>query len=438
MVEHFADLRCQSRLQKYIRGNPELTDYPPLHSLKLCGTGVIPSCEPKVHVVRSVNKKNPDDVTASFIGLTRCHSAWACPHCTPIVMAKKGQEIAIALDALEARNLSAAMLTFTIPHIKRQTAAEVYTILRATWRKFANGCRTTAQRKHQLATGETRIYSINKNPFGRFLRLNKCTYSVRVYEFTWSNRNGWHPHIHALYWFPKELFSNITNYETELAEKWLYAARFETTKFYMQQKDWRFNGDEQAVHNFVNLIFAGADRSKHTGFYISKNHNGTPRQVKSANYLDDWSAPQELTAQVHKTPAQGHYNPFQMINKAVAAESWEQAKFWLELFVEYADATWATRRVQWAARTDIKQIIADWMTQHEIVSIIKKKDTTHESTTVYTFSEEQWSAICCFDNHFPDLQIKVEILERARLPDATTQIDSFIREIFSNLTIEVA
>lgn len=439
-----SDYRSQSLLKKYLRIYEPVSIECILKNLYRCGSGVIPA-KSTVEVVRTSYEKNGKPMVSSrFANVIRCNSAWSCPHCTPIIMSKKGREISVAIEALAARGLSAAMFTFTIPHNRRQTADEVYTILRNSWHHFIQSGTKMKQRKVvNEKTGAVYEWKQHYSVFNKFRYEFENVYNVRSYEFTWSAKNGWHPHIHALYWFPDSLFNKITDSESELATKWDKIARHQTEKFYMQQKDWRFNGDPDLVRDFVKLIFANTDNktSNHVGLHISKNADGTPLKMTSGLYLADskWNGSAELTAQRYKTAAHNHYTPFQMIDKAKSAESWGDACRWLKLFVEYAKAVWATRRVQWAARTDIKKIIADWIESHEnnptVTTLVKKKDTNHVTTTVYKFTIAEWYIIYDFDLWFPEKEFLIEILKRARLPDATEQIAELIKANFGSTRI---
>lgn len=428
MDNEFSDVRMQNLLKKYIRS--ECTTADKEHILKnilRCGEATIKLQEPAVFVVRSTMSDNT--AKTKFAGLIRCRSAWACPFCTANVMEQKSQEIATALEALAMRNLWAAMITFTIPHSKQQSCHEVYTILRNTWRRFARSAGTQVKKNHTRSDGTTVQYLIDTGAYCKFRRLYDSRYNVRVFEFTWSPYNGWHPHIHALYWFPKDKFNNIINAEASLQKYWDDCAQQETLKFYMALKDVRFGGDSVAVENFVESIISKSKIAKHSGVYISKNKDGSPRRMTSSLYvggMSKWSAESELTSFKVKQAAKGHYSVFQLLECAKAATEWSQVCKWLDLFIEYAKTVWATRRVQWCARTDIKKIIADWTDEHGEIQLHKKKATRVASTVVFWFTDDEWYSICHFNRTHPDECILAEILERARLPDATQQIDALL------------
>jgi len=431
-----SDYKSQQILQKYLREVYKSQFM--LKNITRCGETAIPiPCEkaPAVHVVRKVKVGDDSDVSADYRGVLFCHSSWSCPRCTPRVMAEYGKFIASSIDALDARNQSAAMITFTIPHNRRQSAYETFEILQNTWRMFAKNKAGKLFRQHTLASGETTTYAITKGAYGEFRERYQNQHFVRVYEFTWGQQNGWHPHIHALYWFSNDKFNGIVEMEKTLADYWRHCAKFQTKKFYMQQKDWRFNNDENEVLKFVDDIFAASEGIEHEkrhcqGLFISKNLDGTPRKINSSMYIAKWSAGDEMTNQHVKTAQPGHYNPFQLIDEAKKADSWEEACKWLKLFVTYAETTLGHRRYQ-LSNSGLRKITEAWIAEHGSTLCTKKKGTPiveRTEETVFTFTSESWWLLSQFNKKHPEEEIFIKILKKARAPDATAQIRKLLDE----------
>lgn len=187
-----------SYLQKFANGRTAK-----LKGLRLCGSQVLkfPAMAHNVYVTS--NGEN-----ASFFGTTRCNSAWACPRCSAKVMADKAARIACLIDAEATwHGEYAFMVTFTLPHIEHMYCADTFDVLRATWRLFTKG-------SNKVTT-----------PYWKFRKKFGIEYHVRVYDVTWGE-NGWHPHIHALFFTKPENFAELQKYEDELTKFWFQCARY--------------------------------------------------------------------------------------------------------------------------------------------------------------------------------------------------------------------
>lgn len=426
-----ADYRSQRLLKKYIRAETSPATQIALKGLLHCGDAALPIlAQPAAFIVRYSQEGDENAKTTSAVrGVITCNSIWSCPVCAVHEMARRGARIAAAIDALSSLyKQSAAMFTFTIPHRKSQPLYEVFDILQATWRRFIKSSKSSKKRKYtRKDTGENVTYEIQNSEFCRLRSSHDNIYSVRVYEVTYGKAYGWHPHIHALYWFPNEKFNSITEREELIAKYWQSCARAEYLKYYRARKDTMFNGDDAAVVKFVDSVFRPSEIEKHFGFYISKNPDGTPRKVTSSAYLSGWSGDAELTKVTAKKARTGHYSVFQLLDEAKAAKTWDDAKPWLALFTEYAYATRGHRRINWS-RPNPNKIIDAWIKKHGDPLITKKKDTRPiKKTVVYWFSADEWYSVVHFDRICgEDIDLVSLILERARLPNASEQIDQLL------------
>lgn len=183
-----------------------------LKALFLCGSKV-PVINSSARVALMANKKQ-----ARFVGVSSCKSSWGCPVCTAREMAKYAAKIACAIDALKERSLAAAMLTFTIPHTAGFTCEQVTEILYNTWKAFT------------IHGNYTKGSCVN-DIFSKFCGFFQSKHRVRVAEYTWG-KNGWHPHFHCLFWFPKNRLDEILEWEDALNKGWLnFAKRYSILEF---------------------------------------------------------------------------------------------------------------------------------------------------------------------------------------------------------------
>ena len=434
MLDEVSDTRLQAMLKRHISTlSPETRTK--LKGQLYCGSQVVhqSGALPAVFVVSNGEK-------SKLFGLRHCHSPWACPKCSAVVMAQKGRDIACAIDALlKWHNEAAFMVTFTLPHTKGMSAEETLAILEKTWHMFkkAGNTRGTKQyytlrtdknsndRRARGTKGETRTYIKGNDPFGDFRETFKVKHFVRVYEFTWGE-NSWHPHIHVIFWTPRQNLQKVGEYEDRLNERWWTCAKRAATQIF----DKNHPDDKESNRQRVNKLYADWKKSHKSVTFSHDRATGQIRQQKSSNYISGWSGDFEVAGGSIKTANNGHYSPHQLLTAAFETDDAKKRKKFLDLFVEYALATKGHRRVNFSARSGIIPIIRKWKTTESYTELLKKKfmdKATAQWKVVCWFSEQQWWSICWIEST-TDQNIKPKILEFARLPDAKQLIENYIRE----------
>lgn len=422
-----SDHRLQGLLKRYWRQNLTREQRTILNGIVHCGSKVIRQfcTTPAVFVVLKKHS-NPDDDGANFFGNAHCHSPWSCPYCSARVMAQKARFISNAINALEDKGQWAAMFTFTMPHYgKTMSCSESFLILKGAWRQFVRSAQYKREVTHTLADGTKTKYRKGRNIIGKFRKELGYEYHVRAYEFTWSNKNNWHPHMHCLFWFPKEKFNEITDYEEELSKRWRTCLVTAAKNYWKANTDWT----PEQIDNKIKMIFSWDENNAHEAFFISKNLNGKPRRVKSSNYIFGWSANEEMTRTDLKKAADGHYTPEQILQNAADAKTADEETKWLKLYTDYALATRGHRRVEISHSRHIKsltKLVEEWLQTHKSADLItQKKSTVLATELVCWFNSDQWWLICNFIE--PQLtDIKAQILERARLPNGKSLIEKLL------------
>lgn len=153
------------------------------HSLAGCGSvrktfrpyGSSAPSEPDMAVL-AVGK----DGRASFGGVHRCGSPWACPCCAPRIAAARAETLKPQVAALMAQGWTAHLITLTVAHAQGDSLDGLWDALGKAWKKLASGKAWDAVRKAGAVE------------------------SVRGYDVTHGQGAGWHPHVHlALYLGPE-------------------------------------------------------------------------------------------------------------------------------------------------------------------------------------------------------------------------------------------
>ena len=157
-------------------------------SVACCGLGRLPIRGEHPHDARarlvvdcgepnSVRSENPE---ASLLGVTRCNSPWACPVCAPRIAAARAEALRPQVAELMAAGWTAHLITLTVRHTRHNDLAELWNGLGRAWSRLTSGKRWAALR----AIGQPEY--------------------ARGYDLTWSERHGWHPHVHLSLYLPPE------------------------------------------------------------------------------------------------------------------------------------------------------------------------------------------------------------------------------------------
>ena len=398
-------------LKKYLKQHPE----PTLGSIYYCGTQQIKQVgmQPATFVLSNGQ-------SSQLFGIQTCHSSWACPRCTALQMAKYGNRIACAIDALKTwHKQSAFMMTFTIPHSKYFKAKTLFEILIQTWKRFVHAgnhkARLDKTRKNKQLHGN--------DPYGAFREQLDIRYHVRIYEFTWSEQNGWHPHIHALFWVPDTNWDKVLNYEQSLQDRWWECARQSTIAVLSKLNT--SDEDRKHVPDRVNKFYADWRKNPKTGHrsaYFSKDKSGALTRQKSSYYISgkSWTGDKEVSSGYNKLAREGDFSPYQLLVEA--NRNPQQRDKYLKLYVEYAVATRGKRRIQFS-KSNINQIVTKWKLTQSYTESLKKKFTervAEKYRVVCWFTEQQWLRICHLDSELPIIS---QILALAKKPDGKKLIE---------------
>jgi hypothetical protein len=227
--------------------------------------------------------------TCKFGGLNYCGSLWLCPVCARTVAPSRIAEIKHAMGENAKAGGQSVFVTFTQPHYVTTSLIELIKI------------QSTALSKMK----STREYKELVSKYG-FIG------EIRAFEITYG-KNGWHPHIHAVY-----LFDNITINKD--------ASQF-ATKLSVMWAKWV-------------LKSGGRLPSSAHGVDVRLPRNADTDEI--ASYMGKWG--EELTMSHTKETKNGSYTPFQLIE--ILNTGYDYKTY--ALIKEYAEATKGRARLFWS------------------------------------------------------------------------------------------
>lgn len=367
-----------------------------------------------------------DGKKSSPFGIRHCHSAWGCPVCEPYKMAKKAADISVALEAMKSRGQKAIMITFTVPyHSKLYTCEQTSQILKNSWLSFTKrGMKALEYNdKTILKSGKiVRYKSTRHDALLEFRRYFNSKFHARAYEYTYG-QNGWHPHIHAIFWVDANKFNEVLNWEDKLLKAWRDITRRESIKILTQTFGEQIT---EMINAKFDVEWLSRKLESNQGLFISQR-DGKPIEQQASMYICGWGADREITSNYQrKASNEGHFSPYEMLLEAekYPPKSPQRAK-WLDLYLEFVVTAKKifTCRVHFGFKKEFYQIIKQWKQTNAYILYLKKKlqnlaESPRKWYLAYWFSKEQWSSLS-------NLNLIPYIISIAHLPTAK-QIINFI------------
>jgi hypothetical protein len=272
---------------------------------------------------------------AYVAGVQTCGSVWACPVCAAKITEGRRLEVRQAIDGHFPVG-DIFMGTFTMPHIFTETCADLKGVVALSWRKMLAG-----------------------EPWKRTKRHFGIVGTIRALELTHGN-NGWHPHIHALF------FTKVLDESAEielrlwLGERW--ARIIERVAKKMGFKDPKIVNIEKGF-TFLRAASAGA-----AGDYVAK-----------------WGTDAEIAKASSKVSRKGGRSPWQLL--ADALEGDHRARM---LFREYGIAMFGARHLTWSKGLRALYVSEPEKTDEELANLDKPFNGDEE---VISFSRERFAEL---------------------------------------------
>lgn len=274
-----------------------------LKSLRGCERGVLQG---------GVSLRVKEGGTASFAGLWRCGSVWACPCCSAKVRAARAAELERLAVAWTDAGHGLAMATLTVRHWSRARLAPQLDGVAKSWQKVQAGAwwagRTNKHGEH----------------FPGFKERYGLAGVTRAMEITHGD-NGWHTHLHVLIWTDAPMDrETAARMEGELYDKWL--AKVTAAGL---GKPTREHGVK------VDPVRRGKAGAADLAKYVAKIQEADGAERALGN---------EMTRGDLKTGRKGSRVPFEIIADHFRKGTAED----LELWREYEDATKGRRMLTWS------------------------------------------------------------------------------------------
>lgn len=193
--EKFKEYRKQTQALKERAGQILYTPNSKKQDFRVCNCGKL-----------RIDKEMPVDVSynadknrASFGNLQYCGSVWTCPDCSKKVSLAKKELVADAVTSANAKGMHVAMLTLTIPHYLGDDLKELLAKMK--------------KAKNYLFT--------NRNSREWFADQFPIVGEITATEVKYSDRNGFHPHLHILLFLNREYQKeDIERIEGEIYDFW--------------------------------------------------------------------------------------------------------------------------------------------------------------------------------------------------------------------------
>jgi len=266
-----------------------------------------------------------DGQFAHFSGTERCSSVWACPVCSAVIRAERAREIAQAVEAHHAEGGSILFVTLTIRHDWDDSLKESMDAVLGSWRKLLQGSAWVGSKSTPGARDRYRVSG--------YIRSTEVTYGS----------NGWHPHIHALFFTDDKLSdTEVATFGDELHTRW---ARFA----------YKATGKQPTREHGTDVQRVDAD-GQVLGKYLAKV------QDEGKSKTEKWDASAELARADAKRGRGDNFVPFELLDSDHPMPLPQRRRLW----VEYCEGTKGRRAITWSHGLKAQYEIGD-RTDEEVI-----------------------------------------------------------------------
>lgn len=260
-----------------------------------------------------------------YNGLLVCGSVWNCPVCAAKISERRKSELKQAFDLHKVNGGKIAMLTTTFSHKRNDRLIDTMKKFSAATLKFRSG------KKYQKIREKMGLIG-----------------TIRDFEITYSDRNGFHPHTHFAMFYTNDV--DLEEIEKELFELWRKACE----KYGL------------TALQGIGLDLQGGESANE---YLSKH--GT------------WSLEQELAKSHIKKGKLESLTPFDFLRKYIETEN----ERYIALFQEYAVALKGKTQLYWSRGLKKHFCIGDKSDEQ------LAKEKTEDADLLGLLTYDQWKII---------------------------------------------
>ncbi len=236
---------------------------------------------------------------AFYGGLVTCGNGWVCPPCAAKIAERRRAELEEAISNHRAAGGGVVIAAFTFAHTRADVLAVILGAALDAFKGFKSGRGWVALVEGWGLAGD-----------------------VRAVEVTWSIRNGWHPHLHVL-WF---------------------------TQCPLAPEDVESLQEDFALRWGAMLGREGLRASQEHGCRVQATYGAVADYVAKFGHEPEREQPWGVTAEMAKAHAkrgrQKNPTPFDLLRRALASPT--EAPRYLALFREYVAAFKGTTQLKWS------------------------------------------------------------------------------------------
>jgi hypothetical protein len=312
--------------------------------------------------------------SVSVSNLQTCGSVWDCPVCAAKITERRRKEVNQAIDAHKLDGGSVSFVTRTVPHTKDDSLLDM---------------RNKFRKADSLMKGHSSYKSLVK-------RLGVIG-SIKVYEVTVGEFNGWHLHVHEIFFHSKDAPFDGDAVSTNSD----YAAFLETFRAGLYAR-WK-----------VDAVKAGFNEpSEEHGLQVQNGDFAADYFAKwGVESSSSWDASSELT-KAHIKKSKKGFSPFDLLRcfRDTGDESL------IPILREYSESMFGQRQLIWSRGLkahfgiddiDDEELVEELEDDAEEIGVlspdqwrfIAKNDLRAE---FYLFSLEGWGVLTSFLTSFDD------------------------------------
>lgn len=282
--------------------------------------------------------------TAHYKGLQTCASVWACPVCSAKISEKRRLEVAAAIAAHNADGGEVLLLTLTNRHHERDDLGNLVRGQLKALQYFMRGSKAAKKWFDSLGSIGT----------------------IRAFEITHQEANGWHPHFHILVFAKQGLdLAHLTNTGFDL---WAQCCKLAKLKEPTRERGLRLeNGD------------------------------------RAAKYVGSWGLDYEVTKGHQKKAKTGGSSPFDLLRRVLADAKDGRAR---QLFAEFARVFKGRRQLVWSRGLKARFAVEEKTDGDLAEGVVSGSELFARLSTV------QWRAVLRRDQSW-GISIRGQLLELA-------------------------